>query len=92
MAKKYRVGIIGRTGKGNYGHGLDTVWKHVDQIEVAAVADEHEGGRAALLQSSHTHAHPMLTWSHSLAPSELVYAVPISAEHLCGDTMPASGQ
>lgn len=47
MSKKYRVGIIGRTGKGNYGHGLDTVWKHVEQAEVAAVADEHEGGRAA---------------------------------------------
>ena len=50
MAKKYRVGIIGRTGKGNYGHGLDTVWKHVAQIEVAAVADEHEGGRASALK------------------------------------------
>ena len=27
MAKKYRVAVIGRTGKGNYGHGLDTVWQ-----------------------------------------------------------------
>ena len=48
--KKYRVGIIGRTGKGNYGHGLDTVWQHVDQVEVVAVADDHEGGRAAALK------------------------------------------
>ena len=27
MAKTYRVAVIGRTGKGNYGHGLDIVWK-----------------------------------------------------------------
>ncbi len=48
--KKYRVGIIGRTGRGNYGHGLDTVWQHVDQVEVAAVADDNDAGRAAALK------------------------------------------
>lgn len=38
--KKYRVGIIGHTGKGNYGHGLDTVWKNFpDQFEVVGLAD-----------------------------------------------------
>ena len=26
MPKTYRVAVIGRTGKGNYGHGLDVVW------------------------------------------------------------------
>ena len=25
--KKLRVGVIGHTGRGNYGHGLDTMWK-----------------------------------------------------------------
>ena len=44
---KYRVGIIGRTGKGNYGHGLDMPWQHLPSCEVVAVADEHDGGRAA---------------------------------------------
>jgi predicted dehydrogenase len=44
MAKRYRVGIIGRTGKGNYGHGLDTVWKEIDRVEVAAVADDDPAG------------------------------------------------
>jgi predicted dehydrogenase len=44
--KKYRVGVIGRTGKGNYGHGLDRVWTEIPQAEVIAVADEHAGGRA----------------------------------------------
>ena len=44
---KYRVGVIGRTGKGAYGHGLDTVWLQCDKAEVVAVADENEAGRAA---------------------------------------------
>src|SRR3954451_10328774 len=45
--KRYRVAIIGRTGKGNYGHGLDTVWLNNDRAEIVAVADEDEKGRAA---------------------------------------------
>src|SRR5437763_16602646 len=47
MAKTYRVAVIGRTGKGNYGHGLDVVWKAFDNVEIVAVADEDEKGRAA---------------------------------------------
>lgn len=46
-AAKHRVAVIGRTGKGNYGHGLDTVWLRCDRAEVVAVADENEAGRAA---------------------------------------------
>ena len=44
---KYRVAVIGRTGKGNYGHGLDTVWLKCDRAELVAVADENDAGRAA---------------------------------------------
>jgi predicted dehydrogenase len=44
--KKYRVAVIGRTGKGDYGHGLDTVWLNNDRAEIVAVADENEAGRA----------------------------------------------
>src|SRR6516164_3404669 len=47
MPKTYRVAVIGRTGKGNYGHGLDVVWKALDNVEVVAVADPDEPGRAA---------------------------------------------
>ncbi len=43
---KYRVAVIGRTGKGNYGHGLDVVWTDIEQAEVVAVADEDPRGRA----------------------------------------------
>ncbi len=44
---KYRVAVIGRTGKGAYGHALDTVWLKCDKAEIVAVADENETGRAA---------------------------------------------
>ncbi len=50
MAKTYRVAVIGRTGKGNYGHGLDVVWKALDNVEIIAVADEDAKGRAAAAQ------------------------------------------
>src|SRR6266508_6962436 len=46
MGRTYRVAVIGRTGKGNYGHGLDVVWTAVDNVEIVAVADENEKGRA----------------------------------------------
>jgi predicted dehydrogenase len=50
MAKTYRVAVIGRTGKGNYGHGLDVVWKELDNVKIVAVADENEKGRTAAAQ------------------------------------------
>ena len=45
--QKYRVAVIGRTGRGNYGHGLDTVWLHLPEVEIVGVADANEEGRAA---------------------------------------------
>ncbi|MDB5388066.1 MAG: oxidoreductase domain protein [Planctomycetaceae bacterium] len=47
---KYRVGIIGSTGHGDYGHGIDTVWKDIPDIEVVAIADENDSGRAKALE------------------------------------------
>ena len=43
----YRVAVIGRTGRGNYGHGLDVVWLQIPNTTIVAVADENEAGRAA---------------------------------------------
>ena len=43
---KLRVGVIGHTGRGNYGHGLDTVWLKVPETEIVAVADPNENGLA----------------------------------------------
>ena len=47
MSRKYRVGVIGHTGKGNYGHGLDRVWMAIPQCEIVAVADADADGLAA---------------------------------------------
>ncbi len=52
MAKTYRVAIIGSTGRGNYGHGLDTVWHHIPQVEVVAVADDNEKGLAGAIKKT----------------------------------------
>jgi len=45
-----RVAVIGHTGRGNYGHGLDIVWRSIDQVQVVAVADADDKGRAAAQQ------------------------------------------
>ncbi len=34
-----RVAVIGHTGRGNYGHGLDVVWQKIPGIEIVGVAD-----------------------------------------------------
>lgn len=50
MADKLRVGIIGATGRGDYGHGVDTVWAEIDRAEVVALADADEVGRAKAVE------------------------------------------
>jgi len=52
--RRYKVAVIGRTGRGNYGHGLDIVWKDIDQAEIVAVADEDSKGRAAAAKRLNT--------------------------------------
>lgn len=49
---KRRAAIIGHTGHGDYGHGLDTVWSVFDSVEVVAVADPDDKGRAEAQQRS----------------------------------------
>lgn len=44
MPATYRVGVIGHTGRGNYGHGIDTVWLDLPECEVVAVADADPKG------------------------------------------------
>ena len=40
----YRVAVIGSTGRGNYGHGLDTVWFDIPGARIVAVADDNKTG------------------------------------------------
>lgn len=39
-----RVGVIGHTGRGDYGHGLDTVWTKLADAEIVGVADADAAG------------------------------------------------
>ena len=43
----YRVAVIGHTGRGNYGHGLDVVWRQIPNVQIVAVADADDQGRSA---------------------------------------------
>ena len=36
--------MIGHTGRGNYGHGLDTVWQKIPEVQIMAVADANPAG------------------------------------------------
>lgn len=47
MPKTYRVGIIGATGKGNYGHGVDVAFLKVPNVQIVAIADANADGRLA---------------------------------------------
>lgn len=45
-APKLKAAIIGHTGAGDYGHGIERVFQNMTDVTVVAVADPHEGGRA----------------------------------------------
>jgi len=47
---KLRVAVIGHTGRGNYGHGIDTMWATLPMTEIVAVVDADEKGLAAELK------------------------------------------
>ena len=48
MGKNLRAGIIGHTGRGDYGHHLDVSYQWVPDVDVVAVADpDPEGLEAA---------------------------------------------
>ncbi|MEX1026737.1 MAG: Gfo/Idh/MocA family oxidoreductase [Candidatus Paceibacterota bacterium] len=46
-----RVGVIGHTGRGNFGHGLDTVWLKVSGAEIVGVADANDAGLTNALKT-----------------------------------------
>jgi len=50
MASKYRIGVIGHTGRGNYGHDVDRVWLEIPDCEIVGVSDPDEKGRQAAAQ------------------------------------------
>lgn len=44
--KRWRIAVIGHTGRGDYGHGLDTMWLKLPETEIVAVADAEAKGLA----------------------------------------------
>lgn len=45
--KTYTAAVIGHTGRGNYGHGMEKVWQDVANTKLVAVADADPKGREA---------------------------------------------
>jgi predicted dehydrogenase len=45
--RRWRVAVIGHTGRGNYGHGLDSMWLRIPECEITAVADADAMGLEA---------------------------------------------
>lgn len=43
-SQRRRAAVIGHTGRGNYGHGLDEVWKKIPRAEIVGVADADDRG------------------------------------------------
>src|SRR6266536_5894566 len=48
----YRAAVIGHTGRGNYGHGMDIVFAGLRGVELVAVADAEDAGREKALSRS----------------------------------------
>lgn len=46
LTPRYTAAIIGHTGRGNYGHGMELVFKDRPGIEVVGLADPDTAGRA----------------------------------------------
>ncbi|MBI5774782.1 MAG: Gfo/Idh/MocA family oxidoreductase [Verrucomicrobia bacterium] len=47
---RLRVAVIGHTGRGNYGHGLDTMWLLMPETEIVTVADADAKGLEGALK------------------------------------------
>src|SRR6266545_7945066 len=45
-AAKFKAAVIGHTGRGDYGHGLESIFGNRPNIELVAVADPDPAGRA----------------------------------------------
>jgi predicted dehydrogenase len=50
--RPYTVVIIGHTGRGGFGHGWDLAWNKMPGVQVVAVSDPDESGRARARQRS----------------------------------------
>ncbi len=76
----YRVGVIGHTGRGDYGHGVGDVSSAFPQAEVVAVADPDPEGRATA--QARTGAKNSYANYHDLLEKEKPDIVSVCPRHL----------
>src|SRR5690242_2944825 len=82
LASRMTAAIIGHTGRGNWGHGLDLLFDQRANIDVLAVADPDAKGRAAAeirtkAKRGYADYHEMLTKERP----QLVVVAPRWTEH-----------
>jgi predicted dehydrogenase len=74
-AERVRVGIIGATGKGDYGHGVDVAFTKLPNAEIVALADQNDAGREAA--SKRTRPGKMYADYHEMLANEKLDVVAI---------------
>lgn len=80
MANSYRAGIIGRTGQGDYGHGLDVTFSDLSNVTVIAVADPDPTGLQAA--SQRTGAKQCYTDYRAMLAAEDLDLVSVAPRHV----------
>ncbi len=72
---RFRVGIIGSTGRGDYGHGIDVAFTKIPEVEIIALADDSPKG----LQAAAERTHPQATYTdyHEMLANEKLDIVAI---------------
>lgn len=43
-SKRWDVAVIGHTGRGDFGHGIDEIWKYLDNTQIVGVSDSNPKG------------------------------------------------
>jgi predicted dehydrogenase len=66
-ASRVKIAVIGHTGRGNYGHGLDTMWLNLPETEIVGVADADAKGLEAELKKLKTAAKGFADYKQMLA-------------------------
>jgi predicted dehydrogenase len=79
-ARRYRTGIVGHTGAGDYGHDLDITAGGMAELEVVAVADPDPAGRATAVTHSGA-ARGYATYSEMFA-REMLDLVIVASRHV----------
>src|SRR5262245_49258816 len=83
MPRKVRVAVIGR--KGRHGHGVESVWQSLDNVEVVAVADED--AKAAAATAANLKAKATYTDYRRMLEKERPQVVSVADSHI--DSHPA---